>query len=257
MKIERATNSNNPTSTVTVDDQPLFTMGNHHSMLALLGNRSNDLVFGAHYGDDYLVRDAPGGTVVGRWFVERYGWRRFWPPGATLPRVERLVRALRARAERAQAALVAMTKRVVADASLPRRGYVLNRTEERSEVVVCGRNRHGNDLKYAVGSEGDGGYSVGSNRDLVGRTPLGDEFARAADRSHGAWARYRTLCHVFRDAVTARLLADGRGLGVHRLVVGEHEYWFRLFKKVDRFTNRYDIESLDEHGSAAVTETVA
>lgn len=258
MKIERTNKSNEAVSVVTVDGEPAFTMGCQHTMLGLLGSGRNSIYRNAHYGDDYLIRDAPGGVIVGRWFVERYGWKRFWPPGATLSRVERLVRVLRDRAERAQRDLATLSAEVVADASLPRKHFVWGRTKEKDvEVLVCGLNRWGNEIEYAVAVDGKGGYAVGGKERGIARSAIGDRYARAADRAQAAWLQYGRFKQVFCDVVRERLLLDGKSVGVHRLAVDGRVYWFRIFRERDRYGGEQQkVESLDEYGTAQVTETV-
>ena len=250
------TNDGSDVSVVTVNGEFAFTMGREHTMFGLFGPE-NPIYAHAHYGDDYLIRDAPGGEVVGRWFTRDYGWTRFWPPGATLPRVERLMRVLYERAERAQQRLVEVSARVVADTSLPRREFTWGHTGEKDvEIFVCGMNRYKNEIEYAVNARGNGDYSVGSSKHTAARSPIGDDFARAADRSMGIWRQYGRLNNILGDLVCVRLLADKKKLGVHRISVNGRWYWWRLFMKRERFGKRPAVESLDEFGSAEITETV-
>lgn len=251
MKIQH-TIGGEETSAVTVNDQPAFTMGRDHSMLALLGN--NSIQLGAHYGDDYYIRDSPNGNIIGRWFVERYGWKKFWPPGATLPRVERLMLTLYKRAVKAQDALDRVTKIVLADESLPRRKYKQNGTEQ-TEPVVCGLNRYNNEIEYAVHSKG---YWIGSREHITNRSALGDQFAKAADHASDTWTKYNKFTHIMNDAVKARLLQDKKKIGIHAIIVNGNKYQFRLFEKYDRLfgSMSVEIESLDNHGTTGITETI-
>ena len=125
------------------------------------------------WGADYFIRNDQG-EIVDRWFTDRYGWKRFWPPSATVPRVERLLRTLRQRAQRAAERQRAAAVAVIADKSLPRR-YVSGH-DQTVEILVCGRNRYGHDLEYSVSGDGRGGKSIYGNK-FAGARPR-----RAANR---------------------------------------------------------------------------
>lgn len=258
MNIEHKIHSDEPVSAVTINGEPAFTMGQNHLMLGLIGS-SNPIYQGAHYGDDYFIRDRPQGNVIGRWFVEQYGWKRFWPPGATLPRVEHLMRTLCIKAERAQQALASLSARIAVDETLHRQHFTRGHTKEEDyEVLVCGMNRYGNVIEYMVNKDGKGGYATGSAKPVTERTPLGDEYARVVDRSWSGWCQYYRFQNVFRDCALRCLLAQGATLGVHRLVVNEHGYWLRIFEERLPFNGKkLSVESLDDHGNAKITETVA
>lgn len=211
---------------VTVDSVSLCRLEGP-SLINLL---SNDIVPGATYKNDYCVY-APDGTKIGKWFVEQYGWKRFWPPSATPQRVERLMQIFHIKSARSWQAIQVLLSEFC---------------DGNKRVRLCGRNRYGNDLQFEL--IGDGSYFICGDSNAVERTANGDRFAKANDLHWQYSSKYGTLCNVFDDLLLKRL----KQLGIHRVVVNNNNYWFRVF----RVKHGVRIESLDDHGNQAFIETV-
>lgn len=240
MEIKRVSKNDESVSIVTVDGAPVCTMDTYHSMLTLF---SNKILLNAHYGDDYLVRDAPGGNVIDRWFVKKYGWERFWPPGATIKRVEYLMLKLRCRARRAQQRLAEISAEIVADVTLPR--------NERSEVLICGLNRYKNEIEYAIDSDGRGGYTISSASNATVRSAFGDRYVRVVDYAQGAWSEHYRFRNIFLDLIQAKLfVGEVVKTGIYQIRLCDRQYWFRIFYG----RRNIEIESLDDYGTISPVE---
>ena len=225
------------TGAVTVDGKPFFKVPDNMSMLAVLGN--NRVVEGSVFGDDFLIR--LGDKVLGRWFSSRAGWKRIWPPGLSLKRVEATMHRALIRARRYVSVECEVARDVLAHHAHAFEG----------DVTVCGLNRWGNEMHYSiVGVEADYVHWImhGSYIKSVPRTPEGDRFVRTVDRSNAAWGIRGSLERLFASILMDTLkekyeLSAGRTF----LVKGaaERQYWFRLIKT--RFDG-WELESLDNFG---------
>lgn len=241
---------------VSIDGKPAFKMDTGFSMLALLGNAVNPIYEGCNYAGDYYVHAADG-SVICRWFIERYGWKAFWPPSATLPRVERVMRVLRARAMRRSMLERAVALEILSDETLPRRHFLYN-GEDRQEIVVVGLNRYGNEQQYGILDVNEIGveWFCGSVDKDSRRTPVGDRFVLAADHTQQAWRQYGRFTHILSDLVVVKLLTDKRSTGIHRFVINGRPYVFRFYRSRAKYDQSVKVETLDDFGEGAMKETV-
>lgn len=244
MKIERTGEA------VSVEGKSAFKMDIERSVSAILGNGTNRLYEGARYCGDFLVRDEDD-NVVDKWFVQKYGWRGFWPPSATIPRVEGAMRKLELRAARRRACASGVIEEVLKiRTSLPvwGKGY-----QGEDLPAVCGLSRRGDETQYGVSSDG---WWSGTTDRAVQRTALGDRFVRAVDLCHDAYGQLGRFREIFSDLILDRCRVDERKIGIHRFVVGDRTYWFRLYHVVRGRSRVFAIESLDEFGTGETSETV-
>lgn len=223
-------------SNITINGKHLCSLEAPESMLSLLGAEPEARVYrGAHYSKDYLVHD-DAGNVIDKWFVARYGWRRFWPPSATLSRVERTMRALRARAVRFSLAERPIAAEIIANSSHP--------VIPTLGTIIRGLNCHGTtEVEYGVLKiDSHVHWILGGSRQAI-RTSVGDHFVRAVEHTNQAWGHYSRLTRIFSDLVLTQFECEK--VGIHRLTINENIYWFRLYES----NFEQEVESLDNFGS--------
>lgn len=243
MKIERKKNK------VSINGKHICMVPSDTSMLTVLGNPANNYdEEDIRYDSDYLVR-GPDGKVLGRWFIHKYGWDKFWPPGATIGRVEQLMRKLYDRALRFGKREVEIAKKIKKSKHKYKREktYMLGEKPE-WRTYIRGKNCYGNETEYGIGRIGKYfcGWSCGYAPKGVKRTKLGDQMVRAIKHTLDAWSKYSQLTSVFKDLVWELIHEQKLKGSVVSVRVNGRNYLFEY--NLERLKGRIECRSLDDFG---------